>query len=188
MIVAGCACLVLVFVVAPLGAIFGYEYGVGWLRGHVAHAHNAPFVAAATGFGLLVLLFAVAYTTMILQATLWPTAPGQIISSGYHEYQDSDDNGTRTRYKVSVVYRYEVNDRQYKGDRLRLGMVASASFPNLAKRTAQAYPVGAEVTVHFNPQKPGESVLHPYTNWHFLPSLIAAAMLWLAWSVATGRM
>ncbi|OAI54783.1 hypothetical protein AYO44_14225 [Planctomycetaceae bacterium SCGC AG-212-F19] len=184
---AALGCMMLFFIGVPFVAVFFYNNGVGWLEAHTARPKNAPFVAAAAGFGLLVLLFAIGYTGIVIQSMRWPIAPGRIISSGVQEYQVTDEGTTSTHYKVSVVYAYEVNGRKYTGDRLRMGIVISGTLTALAKRTARRYPVGDEVEVYYNPKKPSESVLHPYTNWIVLPWLMAAAMLWLAWAVATGR-
>jgi hypothetical protein len=180
-------CMMLFFIGFPFLAVFLYNNGVDWLKTHIAHPRNAPFVAAAAGFGLLTMLFAIGYTGLVIQAMCWPTVPGRIISSGVQAYEDTDDGTTRTNYKVSVVYNYEVNGRKYTGDRLRMGLVMSANVTGLAKRTARRYPVGDEVEVYYNPKKPSESVLHPYTNWFLLPWLMAAAVFWLAWAVATAR-
>src|SRR5262249_45599526 len=181
----GCALLAIIFGVLPLAGIFGYEYGVAWLKAN--KVQNAPFVAAATGFGLLALLFAIGYTGMIFQMVRWPTTSGRIISSGVQEYQVSDEDGRRTQYKVSVVYSYEVRGRKYTSDRLRMGVTVSGTIAGMAKRTARYYPVGDEVTVYYNPKKPGDAVLHPYPSLFILPWLMAAAVLWLAWAVATGQ-
>jgi hypothetical protein len=81
-----------------------------------------------------------------------------------------------------VRYTYEVNGRQYSGDRLTVGVRISATFSAFAKRAAARYPVGMEVDVHYNPESPGESVLHPLSRWHYLLWLFLAAMLALAWS------
>ena len=58
----------------------------------------------------------------------------------------------------------------------------SATLPGFARRTAAHYPVGSEVEVHYDPQNPGESALHPHSRWHYVPWLIAAGMFALAWA------
>lgn len=188
---AGMGCLLLFFIGGPLLALFFYFNGVKWFTSHLANPDQAPFVTAAGGFGLLVLLFAIAFGRMIKQASGWPVTTGHIVSSGVDAYlarNDVTDRRLRTSYKSSVVYQYQVNGREYTGGRLTMGVVISASFPGAANRTARRYPVGTEVQVHYNPQSPGESVLHPRSYWHYLLWLVAAVMFVLAWAVATGRM
>lgn len=190
MMAGGIGCLLLFFIGGPLVAMFFYFNNVAWLQSHLANPDRAPFVAAATGFGLLTVLFALTFTRMVWQASKWPVARGRIVSSGVESYEDSsdDDGPNRTRYKSSVVYTYEVNGRKYSGDRVVIGVTTSATIPRFAKRTARKYPVGHEVDVFYNPESPGESVLEPYSRWHYLLWLMAAAMFTLAWAVATGRM
>lgn len=185
----GIGCLAAI-VVAPMLAVFFYNHGLGWLRPHLAHPDAAPFVTAAAGFGLLVLLFALSFTSYVWKVSRWPTTTGRIVSSGADAYEDWRDrlarSYPRTFHKAAVVYRYEVNGREYLGDRVRLGVVVSATSPGVARRLAAKYPVGREVTVYYDPQRPGESVLRPRSLWHLLIWLVAAGMLYLAWWAGMG--
>jgi hypothetical protein len=188
----GVGCVVLSIAV-PLVAALVYFQGVDWLQVRLADPGRAPFVTAAGGFGLVVLLFGLAFLHHVRQASRWPVTTGRIVASGVEAYRDwrentSDSTRRQRYYKPSVRYAYEVNGRRYSGDRLTLGMVMSASLPGFAKRTAARYPVGKEVEVYYDPQSPGESVLHPHSRWHYLIFLVAGCMLTLAWAVATGRM
>ena len=186
---AGLGCLMLLFIGGPLLAAFLYFNGVEWLKPYLADPKQAPFVAAAGGFGLLVLLFAIGVTGIVWKARRWPTTPGRIVSADVEEYLATDSNQRlRTQYKSSVVYAYEVNGRRYQGDRVNLGITISATVPGLAQRTANKYPVGRAVTVYYNPENPGEAVLHPHSWLHYFPWLIAALMFTLVWAIATGRL
>ena len=52
---------------------------------------------AATGFGLLTVLFALTFTRKVWQAARWPVARGRIVSSGVESYERcSDDDPART--------------------------------------------------------------------------------------------
>jgi hypothetical protein len=184
-------CVLALVLGAPLVVVLTYSGAVGWLESHLADKSHAPFVAAAGGFGLVALLMAVGMCGYVLRASRWPTTRGRVIASGAEEFRarpQPDDRVRRTMYKPSVVYEYEVNGRRYTGDRLTLGVVASATFPWAARRTAAKYPVGREVTVYYDPNSPGESVLRPWSWFHLIPPLVAAGILALAWAVATGRM
>ena len=86
-----------------------------------------------------------------------------------------------------MVYEYEVDGHKYRGDRVTLGRVSSTS-PGLARRLAARYPVGREVGVHYDPKRPSESVLRPFSPVYLIFVVAAGAVLWLAWAVATGRM
>jgi Protein of unknown function (DUF3592) len=180
----GCLCALILG--APVVAMLAYSGAVDWLSGRPDGDH-APFVAAAGGFGLAALLMAIGLPFVALRTARWPTTPGRIVSSGVERYIDTDADGRRTMYRATVVYAYEVNGLEYRGDRVTSGGVMSASFPGAARRAAAKYPVGREVMVHYNPREPGDSVLRPW-SWTFVfPLLVAAAVLALAWAVATGR-
>jgi hypothetical protein len=183
----GFGCLMLFFIGGPLVAAFLYFNGLDWLRPHLANPKHAPFVTALTGFGLVVLLFAAAFTKMVWQAASWPIAPGRIISSNVESYLDDTDGPPRTQYRARVLYTYEVHGRQYTGDRLSLGLTISGTLSRLAQRTASRYPVGHSVDVYYNPDNPSDSLLHPHSRWHYLLWLIGIGILTFAWAVATGR-
>lgn len=147
-------------------------------------------MTALSGFGLATALFALAMGRMTQRAARWPVARGRIVESGVDAFvlrRDPDDSSRSLQYRPRVVYSYEVNGRTYSGDRLAMGTVASSSLVAMAQKTADEYPVGREVQVHYNPDGPGESVLHPRSATHLLLWVIAAAILALAWAIATGR-
>lgn len=189
---AGLGCLMLFFIGGPLLAALFYFKGVDWVQPQIANPKVAPVVVVAVGFGLAVLWFAVTLSRMRWEASRWPTVRGEIVDASvesFLDWRDTDYAGrSRKSYRSSVVYRYEVNGQRYLGDRIVLAVRTSASFTALARGTARQYPVGAEVDVHYNPKNPGESVLYPYTRWHWLLWAIAAGLFGLAWAIATGRL
>jgi hypothetical protein len=190
-LMAGVGCLLLFFIGGPLLGIAYYFSALDWLRSHLHDPSRAPFVAALSGFGLLCLLFTLAFWRYVGQAARWPTVPGKIIASSTEAFvaRDLIDGRFRKRihHKSSVQYEYEVNGRKYSGDRLTIGLVISANFPGYARRVAAKYPVGKEVDVHYDPSRPGESVLQPRSAWHLLLPIIVVGVGVLVWAVATGR-
>jgi hypothetical protein len=187
----GFGILMAFFLGAPLVGAMLYFDGVEWLKTRLPDPGRAPFVTAAGGFGLLVVWFALAFTSYVRRARKWPSVRGRIVRSGAEEYQDNlrgSDDIVRTYYKPCVIYTYEVGGREYSGDRIAMGITTSATSARPAERTAAKYPVGREVDVYYNPQVPSESVLRPGSRWHYIPWIAAACVLALAWAVATGRL
>lgn len=188
----GVAILMLFFIGGPLLAVFLYFNGVAWLKSHLADPTRAPFVAAATGFGTLALLFALAFQKMVRDTCKWPTTTGKIIASGTDAYRDRDTSdgstGRRIMNRSAILYEYTVDGRKFQGDRVTMGTKVSSTMPGLAKKLASRYPVGTEVEVHYNPKSPGESVLNPRSYSHLLLWVVVIAVYTLAWAVATGRM
>ena len=73
-----------------------------------------------------------------------------------------------------LVYRYEVNGRSYESDRLAFGFPRSMSREE-AQQFVEAHPVGGAVTVHYDPQQPGESVIQrdvPTWRWFMLVAIL----------------
>ena len=190
---AGVGCLMLFFIGGPLIAASLYFNAVGWLKGRLVNPDRAPLVAAITGFGLAVSLFAAVFTRVVRQACAGllrgvGSPPPRWRHFGTGTRSTRSPVVRRIRYKPGVTYTYEVNGRRYSGDRLTVGVIVSASFPGLAGRTAAKYPVGGEVDVHYNPRSPGESVLRPRSVLHHLLWVVAAALFAFAWALATGRL
>jgi hypothetical protein len=90
------------------------------------------------------------------RAKTWPTAEGRILSSSLRERND----GEGTSYEVAILYEYFVNGRAHRSDvwRVRPG---SSSFTKAATAAVERYPVGAAVTVYFNPEDPADAMLEP---------------------------
>jgi len=154
-------------IAVPIVAIVLYNIGLTWFNG-------GAIVLA--GMGLATFGFAIAYTAMSVQASRWPTVPGRIVAAKVDAYR-ARPRKLRTYFKPSVQFTYEVNGRQYHGDRVRIAVVVSSTLASLAGWTASAYPVGSEVLVYYNPKKPSESVLHPWSWWILLPWLIVVVFL-----------
>jgi hypothetical protein len=193
MMVAGGGAVLLFFVGGPLIAAALYFNALGWLRACVVNPDRAPLVAAAAGLGLAASLFAAFFARAVRDACAWPVTAGKITLSGVEAYRDSREHDSyprrpRLAYKPGVAYSYEVNGREYAGDRLTLGVVVSSGFPGFAARTAARYPVGSRVDVRYNPRNPGESVLRPWSRLHHMLWMVPVALLAFAWALATGRL
>jgi hypothetical protein len=84
------------------------------------------------------------------------TTQGRIVVSGTKDHPGSRDGNKR------IVYEFHLDDTTYKGDRLSI----------LPERITQAkldkYTVGREVTIHFDPADPNQSILEselPSSFW-----------------------
>jgi hypothetical protein len=168
---------VLLSIAVPVAAILIYNFGLNWFNGGAI---------VLGGMGLATFGLAIAYTGMAVQASRWPTTRGRIVAAEVDAFRQRPRR-IRTYFKPSVLYTYEVNGRQYLGDRILIGVVVSSTIPWLAGRTAAKYPVGGEVIVHYNPLKPSESVLHPWSIWVAVPWLIFAGLIGLGWALGADK-
>jgi len=88
-----------------------------------------------------------------IQALGHPTVIGTITSSEV----ESNDDGDGTSYRPLIKYTYEVDRKQYEGDRYRYGQMGTND--NSAHRIVASYPVGKQAEVHHSPADPADAVL-----------------------------
>jgi hypothetical protein len=105
----------------------------------------------------------------------WPSVEGRILASS-----------VRTRHRVKhgpvyepdVKYEYRVGDTAHRADRVQF---VQRSFPweDQAQEVVDRYPVGATVTVRYDPQRPKRAVLEPGRPHGSLPFVVLAAELFV---------
>ncbi len=88
-----------------------------------------------------------------IQALGHPTVIGTITSSEV----ESNDDGGGTSYRPLIKYSYEVDRKQYEGNRYRYGQMGTSD--NSAQRIVASHPVGKQVEVHHSPADPADAVL-----------------------------
>ena len=108
----------------------------------------------------------------------WPTVEGTIISSeivtrteqreASSFSSDSSESsivigGSAVRYvyTAAVRYRYAVRGTDYESDHIQWGGQVSTNRQGNAAAVVAAHPVGARVTVHYDPADPKSAVLYP---------------------------
>lgn len=93
----------------------------------------------------------------------WPTAPGEIITSTIVQHESTDSDGSSsTSYEPVVEYRYTVIGNPMMGKKIAFG--ANQFDYRTAQKVVARYPAGAQVQVHYNPDKPTEAVLETRAN------------------------
>jgi hypothetical protein len=124
-----------------------------------AHPHFAIFFAVG---GLMLLAFAKASGEQAARAKRWSKVAGRVVSSRAEGRDPATDVARTTKlvYEPVVEYAYTVAGRDYRGSRLAFGATV-AGTQTWAEGKAAAFPEGKEVTVHYDPANPAESVLSP---------------------------
>lgn len=115
------------------------------------------FILMGAVFAGLIVFAYVVKLLEVRKARNWKTAPGRIIQSRTRQHTRRDVNGKSIREVLpDVVYEYEVGGRRYRGTRISFAeRITGADLEAALER----YPVGADVTVSYNPGKPAEAVL-----------------------------
>lgn len=105
---------------------------------------GSSIIAAGVG----VLLWGLIFILRGMATHNWPSTTGQILESGFRDYNEPDNYG----YTYHVKYQYSVQGVVHTGTRLRFGL-GSYMNKETAERLIARYPVGGEVTVFHHPHK-----------------------------------
>jgi len=149
---------------------------------------NTPVALVCGGFGLVMLVLILISLREAAAMKRWPVARGRALSSKVEEYRADagagsfgGPRGRMTLYRPVVVYEYEVDGQRYRGDRIAQSPGMNKGVTDFAQEVVQRYASGSAVDVHFNPARPGESVLEPRVPKAWIFALvIAVALLILA--------
>jgi len=101
-----------------------------------------------------------------IEVSSWPTAPGVVlVSEMRHTTAETADRRYQLAWEPFVQYQYVINGKRFVGERISTRIYSefarSPDTPPTAKLRAVTarYPVGAPVTVRFNPQHPSFAIL-----------------------------
>ena len=106
--------------------------------------------------GLLLVVISLLFGSKQRASQDWPSVTGAVVNSYVEEYRDADQSPS---YYARVVYQYAVDGELYASQQVSFGIVKSYAGQNGASKALQAYPVGKEVTVYYDPADPAEAVL-----------------------------
>ena len=89
-------------------------------------------------------------------AQSWPSVTGTVLMSSV---QWGSGSHSGSSYPV-VVYQYTVNGQSYQSQTIKAGeQYLNVRVMGQAQATVVRYPIGANVTVYYNPANPAESAL-----------------------------
>jgi hypothetical protein len=132
------------------------------VEGYFPEKAFLPGLAFFTLGGLMVLAMLWASRRQVAEASGWPQTSGRIVTSTVEHYRQRV-GGARTGtlvtfYEPVIEYSYRVDDREYHSTQLSFGGKAAGS-QEIAEARAARYPLGSEVTVHYDPKNPSNAVL-----------------------------
>jgi hypothetical protein len=87
----------------------------------------------------------------------WPIAEGRVTNSEVNHTTDAEGGDS---YSPEITYTYAVNDTNHNNSTIKFGE-NSYSSRKKAEEILSNYPVGKNVTVYYDPEKPDRSVLEP---------------------------
>lgn len=101
----------------------------------------------------------------------WSTTMGTVTSS-YLERRRSSNNSGSTNYPV-VHYTYQVGGQAYQSSKIAPGMEVGGTG---AGKVVERYPMGAQVMVFYDPQKPSDAVLERKAHAQWVLWLVLVIM------------
>jgi len=88
-------------------------------------------------------------------AKYWASTTGTIVTSRVEV-----SGGDHTTVSPHIVFQYNVYERDYSGSQIKAGDAHWASYTSRAAYDmVDKYPVGADVTVYYDPENPEQSAL-----------------------------
>lgn len=90
----------------------------------------------------------------IVEARSWPEVPCTVTSSQVQSHSDSDG----TTYSIEVTYSYEIDGREYTGDRYDFSVGSSSGYQGKAE-IVERHPPGSETVCRVDPEDPQRSVM-----------------------------
>jgi hypothetical protein len=90
----------------------------------------------------------------------WPVVNGKVLASKVTETVDAQSDGPDiTRYIPVVTYAYEVDGKALQSDVIRIGLNQFGRNLSEARRYVGRYPIGATVSVRYDPSNPSIAIL-----------------------------
>jgi hypothetical protein len=118
------------------------------------------FVLVLLALGIFLIVFSVRSRKKAEESQAWPNTTGSITLSEVKRIVNRDDDGNESyAFIPSVEFSYSVAGQSYSGKRLAFGGSIAQKDPAAVQKGLERYPVGAQVTVYYNPEKPSEAVL-----------------------------
>jgi hypothetical protein len=114
-----------------------------------------PFAGLFIAIGCFVVVVGVRMCREARVTWTWPSTEGVVRDTEVVETFCAQNSNKV--FQPVVKYEYLVNERRHTGKRIKIVDIASGS--KYAHRVVASYPVGAKITVYYNPNSPEEAVL-----------------------------
>lgn len=103
--------------------------------------------------GLGIFIFGIVVRRRLNASESWPKTAGVVRESAVEPQWVKVGSGNMYVVSPKVLYEYEVEGRKYSSSQLSL-IERNTANENLAREKSERHPVGQQVTVYYNPQKP----------------------------------
>jgi hypothetical protein len=118
------------------------------------------FILGFIGVGIFLIYRSVQSRKRAEASQGWPSTVGQISESRVsHSVHTDTDGDSRDSYTPTVEYTYQVAGQEYTGGDITFGFKQGYGNASKAQTVVGKYPVGAQVSVYYDPADPQQAVL-----------------------------
>ena len=118
------------------------------------------FVLALLVLGIYLVVFSFRSKRKAEESQNWAGTPGTVTLAEVKRSVNRDEDGNESYdYFPKVEYSYQVGGETLTGKRLAFGGILAQKNPASVQKTLEHYPVGGQVTVFYDPNKPSDAVL-----------------------------
>ena len=126
----------------------------------IANLCGGIFVLALLALGIYLVVFSLRSKKKAEESQNWPSTPGTVTLAEVKRSINRDEDGNESyTYFPKVEYTYQVGGETLVGKRLAFGGILAQSNPATAQKTLERYPLGGQVPVYYDPEKPTDAVL-----------------------------
>ncbi len=108
---------------------------------------------------LILLLLALIQAAPAMGAREWARANGMIVKAFISAQTDDENANAKLWYVPQVSYTYFARGAQYVAQRVHFGAPLKRAARDRAEQELARWPIGARVTVFYNPKAPDSAVL-----------------------------
>ena len=125
-----------------------------------ANVCGSIFVLFLLALGIFLVIFNLRSKKKAEGSQNWPSTAGSVTLSEVKQTTSTDDDGHESHgYYPLVNYTYQVAGQNYTGKNITFGSKLGYNQPAKASADLARYPLGAAVSVYYDPQKPSDAVL-----------------------------
>ena len=133
------------------------------------------------GIGGALVLAAVYVASRAVASRSWPEARGEVTWTGVRM---RGSTGVAILWVPEVSYDYWVDGGRYSGNRLRFAVWRlDGEGRDSAKARLKPYPLRASISVRYNPEYPGDSVIETRPDWSSIAFCAALGVMFIGFGI-----
>ena len=136
--------------------------------------------AAATVFGVYLIVRSIRIRRLDAAIESWPVAEGRILGSTFKRVIV----GHSSEYRVTIAYEYTVNGQVFTSSQINAGGSSTYTTERQAQEMIDDYPAGTRTQVQYDPANPEFAALEPGddTGSGLVIAIGVGAVIWGIWS------